>query len=158
MRELPSAPLEAGSTLGDYRILHPLGQGGMGVVYEAEQSKLHRRVALKVLSQFHSVSTDALDRFKREAEAGGRLSHSGIVAVHDFGHAEGVQYIAQELVTGARDLADVLNEARAMPQIPREFYREAAEVVAEIAEALAVAHAAGVIRDAIREDDENPTR
>jgi serine/threonine protein kinase len=134
--ELRSASLEDGSTLGEYRILRPLGQGGMGVVYEAEQSKLHRRVALKVLSQSRSISTDALDRFRREAEAGGRLNHSGIVAVHDFGHADGVQYIAQELVPGARDLADVLNEARAMPQIPPEFYREAAEVVAEIGEAL----------------------
>jgi formylglycine-generating enzyme required for sulfatase activity/serine/threonine protein kinase len=122
----------------------------MGVVYEAEQSKLQRRVALKVMSRANSVSTDALDRFRREAEAGGRLSHSGIVAVHDFGHVDGVQYIAQELIPGARDLANVLNEARAMPQIPREFYREAAEVVAKIAEALDVAHEAGVIHRDIK--------
>ena len=149
-RKFRSAPLEAGSTLGDYRILRPLGQGAMGVVYEAEQSKLHRRVALKVLSQSRSLSTDALDRFKREAEAGGRLSHPGIVTVYDFGHVDGVQYIAQELVPGARDLADVLHEARAMPQIPRGFYREAAEVVAEIAEALDVAHEAGVIHRDIK--------
>jgi serine/threonine protein kinase len=122
----------------------------MGTVYEAEQSKLQRRVALKVLSQSHSVSTDALERFRREAEAGGRLSHSGIIAVHDFGEVDGVQYIAQELISGARDLADVLNEARGMPQVPREFYREVAEVVAEVAEALEVAHQAGVIHRDIK--------
>ena len=146
--EVQSAQLQAGTTLGDYRIVRPLGQGGMGTVYEAEQSKLQRRVALKVLSQ--SVSTDALDRFRREAEAGGRLSHSGIIAVHDFGDIDGVPYIAQELVSGARDLADVLNDARAMPQVPVEFYREAAEVVAEIAGALQIAHEAGVIHRDIK--------
>lgn len=149
-KEPRNAPLQAGSTLGDYRILRPLGHGGMGVVYEAEQGKLHRRVALKVLSQSHSLSTDALDRFRREAEAGGRLSHPGIVAVHDFGQVDGTQYIAQELIPGARDLADILHEARAMPQIPRDFYREAAEVAAEIADALQVAHEAGVIHRDIK--------
>jgi serine/threonine protein kinase len=122
----------------------------MGVVYEAEQVKLQRRVALKVLSHSRAISTDALDRFRREAEAGGHLNHPGIVAVYDFGHVDGEQYIAQELVPGARDLADVLNEARGLPQIPREFYREVAEIVAETGEALQVAHEAGVIHRDIK--------
>ena len=71
--------------IGDYRIIRRIGQGGMGVVYEAEQESLGRRVALKVLSRRWSTSDRALARFQREAQAAARMHHTNIVPVFDVG-------------------------------------------------------------------------
>jgi serine/threonine protein kinase len=86
--------------IGDFRIISELGRGGMGTVYEAEQISLNRKVALKVLPSHLSFSSEAVEKFQREAKAGGRQSHPGIVAIHAVGEHEGVHYIAQELVEG----------------------------------------------------------
>ena len=131
--------------LGDFRIVKEIGRGGMGTVYEAEQVSLRRRVALKVLPRWHSISDRAQLRFLREAEAGGRQRHPGIVAVHAVGEDQGVHYIAQELVEGGRTLADRIDELRAAGEPPVGHFREAARTLARVAEALAHAHDAGVI-------------
>jgi serine/threonine protein kinase len=97
--------------LGDYRIVRELGRGGMGVVYEAEQESLGRRVALKVLP-FHSTSDPVLlSRFLREARAAARFHHTNIVPVFDVGHFEGVHYYAMQYIEG-RGLNELFEELR----------------------------------------------
>src|SRR5262245_22979499 len=86
--------------LGDYRILREVGRGGMGVVYEAEQEALGRRVALKVLPEALSVDAKARGRFEREARAAARMHHTNIVPVYDVGHEAGHAYYAMQLIHG----------------------------------------------------------
>jgi serine/threonine protein kinase/WD40 repeat protein/tetratricopeptide (TPR) repeat protein len=86
--------------LGDYRILREVGRGGMGIVYEAEQESLGRRVALKVFP-FHQLSgTNHLERFRREAKAAGRLHHTNIVPVFGVGESDGLHYYAMQFING----------------------------------------------------------
>jgi serine/threonine protein kinase len=86
--------------LGDFEILRELGRGGMGVVYEAWQKSLNRRVALKVLSTGLGLTTKAVMRFKREAEAAAKLHHTNIVPIYSTGEENRVPYYAMELVEG----------------------------------------------------------
>ncbi|MFH2000890.1 MAG: protein kinase, partial [Planctomycetota bacterium] len=137
--------LKSGRFLGDFRILSEIGRGGMGVVYEAQQVSLNRKVALKVLPEHLSFSEQAIKKFQREAEAGGRQQHPGIVAVYAQGEHEGVHYIAHELIEGGRNLADQLAELRKKPRLPRDHFRYSASFIAEVAEALTHAHRSGVI-------------
>jgi serine/threonine protein kinase len=85
--------------LGDYRLLRELGRGGMGVVYEAEQVSLGRRVALKVLPA-HRVDADRIRRFEREARAAGRLHHTNIVPVFGVGQENGTYYYVMQFIPG----------------------------------------------------------
>ncbi len=93
--------LAPGDTLGDFRIERELGRGGMGIVFEAEQISLHRRVALKILPAQLTLNRQALERFQREAEITGRLKHRGIVDIHQVGEQDGIHFIVMELVDGA---------------------------------------------------------
>ncbi len=133
------------AVVGDFRILREIGRGGMGVVYEAEQISLRRRVALKVLSPHLSLSDDSVQKFRREAEAGGRQSHPGIVSVFAVGEEEGTHFIAQELVESRRTLADRLEELRGEKSLPPDNFRTVAALIADVAEALEHAHSRGVI-------------
>jgi serine/threonine protein kinase len=93
-------PLAPGSKIGAYEILGPLGAGGMGDVYRARDSRLNREVALKILSAHLAADPSALGRFEREAQAVAALSHPNILAIHDFGNADGVAYAVTELLEG----------------------------------------------------------
>ena len=104
-------PLEAVELLAGYRVIRQIGQGGMGIVYEAEHPRLSRRLAVKVLPG-HKRNKNLVDRFRREAEAASRLNHPNIVPVFDFGEHNGVPYIAMPLVEGS-SLDQMLNEYRA---------------------------------------------
>jgi serine/threonine protein kinase/Flp pilus assembly protein TadD len=103
-------PLER---LNDYRIIREIGHGGMGIVYEAEQESLGRRVALKVLPFDASMDPKCLLRFRREARSAGRLHHTNIVPVFDVGHCEGVHYYAMQFIQG-QPLDQVIAELRRM--------------------------------------------
>ena len=92
--------LTAGTRLGAYEILAPLGAGGMGEVYRARDSKLDRDVAVKVLPASVANDADALARFEREAKAVAALSHPNILAIYDFGRQDGVAYAVTELLEG----------------------------------------------------------
>ena len=131
--------------LGDFRIIREIGSGGMAKVFEAEQMSLRRKVALKVLPQHLSFSDSAVGKFRREAEAGGRQSHPGIVAVYSVGEHEGMHYIAQELVKDGRTLADHLDRLRKSKSPQIGYFRETAVLVLEVADALDHAHKMGVI-------------
>ncbi len=131
--------------LADFRLVRRLGQGSMGEVFEARQLSLDRPVALKILSPRRSFDPRSLTRFRREAAAGGRIQHPGIVVVHSVGEHDGVHYIAQEIVGDGRTLADRIEAQRRDPGLDDSGYRDIAELIAEVAEALAAAHEAGVI-------------
>jgi len=131
--------------LGDFRLLRELGRGGSGVVWEAEQLSLKRRVALKILAPAFSLSGRRLEEFRREAQAGSRLNHPRIVAVFSVGECEGAPFLAQELVAGGRTLAHLLEERRKIPALPAGHFEEMARLFLEIAAALEAAHEAGVI-------------
>jgi WD40 repeat protein/serine/threonine protein kinase/tetratricopeptide (TPR) repeat protein len=92
---------EPPTLLGDYRILREVGRGGMGIVYEAEQVSLGRRVALKVLPRQFLHGPNAVDRFRREARAAARLHHTNIVQVFGTGGQDGLHYFVMQLITGA---------------------------------------------------------
>jgi eukaryotic-like serine/threonine-protein kinase len=99
--DMGAAPLDlTGRTLGDYRILRRIGQGGMGQVYLAEQMSLKRNVALKILRAELAVNAASLQRFKAEAEAVAKVTHPNIVQVYAYGEADGFPYIALEYVEG----------------------------------------------------------
>jgi len=98
-------------TLGDFRVLREVGRGGMGVVYEAEQMSLGRRVALKVLPFAAALDPQQLRRFKTEAQAAAQLHHTNIVPVFWVGCEQGVHYYAMQFIEG-RSLAEVIRELR----------------------------------------------
>jgi serine/threonine protein kinase len=97
-----AAPVALGTLerLGDFRLLREIGRGGMGVVYEAEQESLGRRVALKVLPAVCVASPTRLQRFLREAQAAARLHHTNIVPVFGVGEQDGVRYYVMQLIAG----------------------------------------------------------
>ncbi len=146
----PDVILEEGKPFGDYHLVKVLGRGGMGVVWEAEQVSLNRRVALKVLPPQSGLSSRGKERFMREAEAGARLNHRAIVSVYEVGDHNGVLYIAQELVDGGLTVSDHLSEMRSRGDLPDGYYRGVAELFLELAEALEVAHEAGVVHRDIK--------
>jgi len=163
----PAAPVAApraaplGGTLGDFRLLREVGRGGMGVVYEAEQISLGRRVALKVLPLAATLDPRHLQRFQNEARAAASLRHEHIVPVFAVGSERGLHYYAMQFIDGrslaetiramvagdptADDRATTLASARTSNHI-----RHAAELGAQAAAALEHAHALGIVHRDIK--------
>jgi tetratricopeptide (TPR) repeat protein len=113
LKQAGAAPQEqTAEILGDFRIVREVGRGGMGVVYEAEQLSLGRRVALKVLPLASTMDARQLQRFQNEARAAAGLHHTNIVPVYFVGSERGVHYYAMQFIEG-RDLASVIAQQRA---------------------------------------------
>ncbi|GMQ84602.1 MAG: Stk1 family PASTA domain-containing Ser/Thr kinase [Acidimicrobiia bacterium] len=131
-------------TLSDrYRLVAHLARGGMADVYEAEDTMLNRRVAIKILHSNFAADTAFVTRFRREAQAAANLSHPNIVAIYDWGHEGDTYYMVMELIAG-RTLREILkSEGGLLP-------RRAAEISAEAAAAIEVAHQAGVFHRDIK--------
>ncbi|MCA9215790.1 MAG: serine/threonine protein kinase [Planctomycetales bacterium] len=104
-------PVGAGDELGPYRLINEIGRGAMGAVYQAEHTKLRRRVALKILPTEFTDVPARLSRFQREMEAIGRLDHENIVRAHDAGEFDGTHYISMELING-RDVNEVMKDVK----------------------------------------------
>ena len=130
-------PLSAGTRLGPYEILSPIGAGGMGEVYRARDTRLQRDVAIKVLPERVADSAKALARFEREARVVAALSHPNILAIHDVGQEGATAYAVMELLEGAT----LRDELRGGPLPPRQ----ATAYAAQSAEGLAAAHDKGVV-------------
>ena len=130
-------------SFGRYEILDKLGEGAMGVVYRARDQSLGRVVALKMLSAELSGEDELLQRFQREAEAVGRLSHPNIVTVYDVGDAEGQLYMAMELLEGD-DLRSLIERRVPVPLPDR------VRILQKICEGIAYAHSRGVVHRDIK--------
>ena len=126
-----------GRTLSHYEILEKLGEGGMGTVWKARDTRLNRLVAIKVLPADKVADADRKRRFIQEAQAASALNHPNIVVIHDIASEDGIDFIVMEYVAG------VTLDRR----IPRQGMRlgELLEIAIQIADALAKAHAAGII-------------
>ena len=117
--------LPAGSTFGPYRILGPLGRGGMASVYRARDPALERDVALKVLPAEFLHDAAFADRFRQEARVAGRLEHPHIVPVHAFGIEQGAPWMAMRLVTGG-SLAERVRRGPMAPRVVAALLRDVA--------------------------------
>jgi serine/threonine protein kinase len=126
-------------------IIELLGQGGMGAVYKARQPRLNRFVALKILSPKKQNDPQFAERFEREARALASLTHPNIVAVYDFGDAQGVYYLLMEFVDGMT--LRQLYQARKLSSV------EALQIVPKICDALQYAHEQGVVHRDIKPEN-----
>jgi Tol biopolymer transport system component len=136
--------LAAGTTIGVYRLEQLLGEGGMGAVYRAVDTKLNRAVAIKFLSA-DVADWSARQRFQREAQLASSLNHPHILTVHDADEFEGRQYLVTELIDGGTLRA--WNEAR------RRGWQEIVEILAGVADGLAAAHDAGIMHRDIKPEN-----
>ncbi len=100
-------PIPSGTKLGPYQISTVLGVGGMGEVYRAHDSRLHREVAIKVLPEHVATDRDRIARFEQEARATAALNHPNIVALYDVGTDRGTAYVVSELLTGATHCREI---------------------------------------------------
>jgi eukaryotic-like serine/threonine-protein kinase len=142
--------LAAGTRLGPYEVLVPLGAGGMGEVYRARDTRLGREVAIKVLPERFVSDPEALARFEREARAVAALSHPNILAIHDFGRDGSTVYAAMELLEG-HSLRDLLASSRIAP-------RKAVDYARQICEGLAAAHEKGIVHRDLKPENLFVTR
>jgi serine/threonine-protein kinase len=137
--------LRPGTFLGPYEILERLGSGGMGEVYLAQDPRLGRRVALKLLPDHFVTNQDRLRRFRQEARAASALNHPNIVTVHEIGEAETAHYIVIEFIEG--------ETLRALLSRKRLDLVTVLDVATQTASALAAAHAAGIVHRDIKPEN-----
>ncbi len=140
--------VKVGTRLGRYEIVSQLGTGGMGEIYLANDTQLDRRVALKLLSEKYTGNELWLRRFIREAKAASALNHPNIITIHEIGQAGGVHFIATEFIEG-KTLRQHLLEG------PMKI-SSAINIAAQVASALAAAHAAGIIHRDIKPENIMP--
>jgi eukaryotic-like serine/threonine-protein kinase len=140
--------LQTGQVIeGKYRIIRLLGEGGMGAVYEGENVRIHRRVAIKVLHPTAAANVDAVQRFEREAQAAGRIGSDHIVEVIDLGNLpDGDRFMVMEFLDGESLSQRIQGRGRISPQ-------ESASLMIQLLEGLGAAHGAGIIHRDLKPDN-----
>ncbi len=140
-----NSAIAAGRTLGSYRIISVLGKGGMGEVYLAEDVRLGRKVALKLLPSSFTNDSERLRRFEREARAASALNHPNILTIYEVGSADGRQFIATEYVEG-----ETLRQRQVHSSLK---VIELLELAIQVTSALAAAHQAGIVHRDIKPEN-----
>src|SRR5881227_3683097 len=128
--------IAAGTKLGRYEVRSKIGEGGMGEVYLAQDTKLDRRVALKILPAAVAAHPDRMKRFVQEAKAASALNHPNIITIYEIDETESGHFIATEFIDG-----ETLRRALKAPLT----LGESLDIAAQIASALSAAHAAGIV-------------
>src|SRR5262249_10258128 len=142
--------IDPGTRLGHYEIRSKLGEGGMGEVYLAEDTRLHRKIALKVLPTDLGANRDRMRRFEQEATAAAALNHPNIATIHEIGDHNGTHFIAMEFIDG-QTLREVIHRGQTdLPKLLRYLQHTA--------EGLAKAHAAGIVHRDLKPDNIMITR
>src|SRR6267378_2559020 len=142
--------ISSGTKLGRYEIRSKIGEGGMGEVYLAEDTRLHRKVALKILPADLASNKDRIRRFEQEATAAAALNHPNIATIHEIGESEGVNFIAMEFIDGATLREKIHQEQTDLRKLLRYLQH--------VAEGLAKAHAAGIVHRDLKPDNIMITR
>jgi serine/threonine protein kinase/Tfp pilus assembly protein PilF len=137
--------LEAGTKLGRYEIRSQLGTGGMGEVYLAQDTKLDRRVALKILPPNLAEDNDRMSRFVREAKSASALNHPNIITIHEIGELNGLQFIATEYIEGETLKTRLESETLSV--------KATLEIALQVVSALDAAHQAGIVHRDIKPDN-----
>ena len=137
-------------TISHYKIVSKIGAGGMGEVYLAEDTRLHRKVALKILPADLASNKDRMRRFIQEAQAAAALNHPNIATIHEIGESDGVNFIAMEFVEGVTLREKIHQEQTELRKLLR-FLQHAAE-------GLAKAHTAGIVHRDLKPDNIMATR
>jgi serine/threonine protein kinase len=139
--------LASGTRLGRYEIRSKIGEGGMGEVYLAQDTRLDRKVALKILPADVADNRDRMNRFVREARAASALNHPNIITIHEIDQAGSIHFIATEFIDG-ETLRQRINSGRLS-------IADALEVAIQVASALAAAHDAGIVHRDIKPEKHN---
>src|SRR5215510_6622262 len=142
--------LDLGTKLGRYEIRSKIGEGGMGEVYLAEDTRLHRKVALKVLPDNLASNQDRMRRFEQEATAAAALNHPNIAHIYEIGESVGANFIAMEFIEGATLREKIHREHTALRKLMRYLQ--------QVAEGLAKAHGAGIVHRDLKPDNVMITR
>src|SRR5712671_5359780 len=137
--------LSAGTRLGRYEIRSKIGAGGMGEVYLAQDTKLDRKVALKILPADVASNRDRMDRFVREAKSAAALNHPNIAHMYEIGESEGTNFIAMEFIDGVTLREKIHRERTELRKLLRHLQHAA--------EGLAKAHAAGIVHRDLKPDN-----
>jgi len=145
-----SKQLSANTTLSHYRIVSKIGAGGMGEVYLAQDTKLNRKVALKILPAELAANQDRMRRFVQEAQAAAALNHSNIAHIYEIGEAEGVNFIAMEFVDG--------QTLREKIHVEKTEVKVLLKHLLHVAEGLAKAHGSGIVHRDLKPDNIMITR
>ncbi|HTF38029.1 MAG TPA: serine/threonine-protein kinase, partial [Blastocatellia bacterium] len=142
--------LNTGTIISHYRIVSKIGAGGMGEVYLAEDTRLDRKVAIKVLPSEFVSSEDRLRRFVQEAKAAAALNHPNIAHIYEVGEADGIHFIAMEYVDGETLREKIHRDQTPLPKLLK--------YLAQVAQGLAKAHAAGIVHRDLKPENIMITR
>jgi eukaryotic-like serine/threonine-protein kinase len=137
--------LENGSIINQYKIISPIGKGGMGEVFLAQDTKLDRKVALKILPSEFAEDADRMSRFVREAKSASALNHPNIITIHEIGESDGTHFIATEFIEGETLQKNLKGENVSLKSV--------LDIASQIASALQTAHSAGIVHRDIKPDN-----
>jgi serine/threonine protein kinase/Tol biopolymer transport system component len=138
-------PIAAGTRFDRYQIISPIGSGGMGEIYLAQDTRLNRKVAIKLLPEQYTKDPERLRRFEKEAQAASALNHPNIITIYEIGEVEGRHFIATEYIEGR-----TLRRKMAGTKLP---ISEVLEIATQVVSALAAAHAAGIIHRDVKPEN-----